>query len=213
MHGPVPDHGRQGSPGWGRGNPAIARSQTTVAATPRRAARNAPRSERAKLGTKATDRYPSGVGARSTEPRACSVTGVLTIVGNEYSLQVIREIAYGCSRFAELLPPIGCSRDTLAARPKKLEGLGVIRRPRYSRRPPRYEHEITRSGADLGPTVLSLKEWGDRYLNNGGQPVIFAHGCGAEFHARIVCAGCGQEPVAGELRVPGGTSAVLDTRW
>jgi DNA-binding HxlR family transcriptional regulator len=143
----------------------------------------------------------------------CSVTDALSVVGDRYSLLVIREIAYGCRRFTDLLEMIGCSRDVLAARLRRLEGLGIIERRRYSERPPRYDYRLTESGTELRPIVLALKEWGDRHLNRGSEPVIFAHTCGAEFHARTVCAACGKEADPGELRIIGGTDAVLGTPW
>jgi DNA-binding HxlR family transcriptional regulator len=153
------------------------------------------------------------VDSGSSDVRVCSVTDALAVVGDQYSLQVVREIAYGCGRFTELLASIGCSRDTLAARLRRLEGLGIIQRARYSQRPPRYEYRLTRSGSELRPIVLALKEWGDRHLNCGNEPVIFAHSCGAEFHARTVCAACGKEADPGELRIIGGTNAVPGTPW
>jgi DNA-binding HxlR family transcriptional regulator len=143
----------------------------------------------------------------------CSVTDALAVVGDRYSLLVIREIAYGCGRFTDLLEMIGCSRDVLAARLRRLEGLGIIERRRYSERPQRYEYRLTESGTELRSIVLALKEWGDRHLNRGKEPVIFAHTCGAEFHARTVCAACGTEADPGELRIIGGTDAVLGTPW
>jgi DNA-binding HxlR family transcriptional regulator len=153
------------------------------------------------------------VGEESNGARVCSVTDALSVVGDRYSLLVIREIAYGCRRFTDLLEMIGCSRDVLAARLRRLEGIGIIERRRYSERPPRYDYRLTESGTELRPIVLALKEWGDTHLNRGNEPVIFAHSCGAEFHARTVCAACGKEADPGELRIIGGTDAVLGTPW
>jgi DNA-binding HxlR family transcriptional regulator len=149
----------------------------------------------------------------SSGARVCSVTDALAVVGDRYSLLVIREIAYGCRRFTELLEKIGCSRDVLTTRLRTLEGVGIIERRLYSARPPRYEYDLTESGSELRPIVLALKEWGDLHLNRGREPVIFAHGCGAEFHARTVCAECGREADPGELRIIGGTNAVVGTPW
>ena len=145
--------------------------------------------------------------------RVCSVTDALFLVGDRYSLLVVREIDYGCNRFTELLEQIGCSRDVLTARLRRLEGVGILERRPYSERPRRYEYHLTESGAELRSIVLALKEWGDTHLNCGREPVIFAHTCGAEFHARTVCAGCGKEADPGELRIIGGTDAVVGTPW
>ncbi len=150
---------------------------------------------------------------KSPAGRVCSVTDVLSLVGDRYSLLVVREIDYGCNRFTELLEQIGCSRDVLTARLRRLEDVGILQRRPYSERPRRYEYHLTESGAELRSIVLALKEWGDTHLNRGREPVIFAHACGAEFHARTVCAGCGKEADPGELRIIGGTDAVVGTPW
>ena len=145
--------------------------------------------------------------------RVCSIADVLSLVGDRYSLLVVREIGYGNRRFGELLEEIGCSRDVLTTRLRRLEGVGIIERRLYSERPPRYEYDLTESGAELRPIVLSLKEWGDQFLNRGKEPVIFAHSCGAEFHARTVCAACGEPANPGDLRIIGGTNADVGTPW
>jgi DNA-binding HxlR family transcriptional regulator len=145
--------------------------------------------------------------------RVCSVTDVLSLVGDRYSLQVVREINYGCTRFTELLEKIGCSRDVLTTRLRRLEGVGIIERRPYSERPRRYEYHLSESGTALRPIVLALKEWGDIHLNRGKEPVVFAHNCGAEFHARTVCAACGEGADPGDLRIIGGTDAVVGTPW
>jgi len=153
------------------------------------------------------------MGAEPSGARVCSVTDVLAIVGDTYSLLVVREIYYGHRRFTALLDKTGCSRDVLTTRLRRLEGAGLIERRPYSERPRRYEYHLTESGGELRPIVLALKEWGDSYLNRGKEPVLFAHSCGAEFHARTVCAACGKEAVPGELRIIGGTDAVVGTPW
>jgi DNA-binding HxlR family transcriptional regulator len=149
----------------------------------------------------------------SKEARVCSVSDALSLVGDRYSLLVVREIGYGCRRFTELLEKIGCARDVLTTRLRRLEGVGIIERRLYSERPLRYEYYLTESGSELRSIVLALKEWGDMHLNRGKEPVIFAHKCGAVFHARTVCAACGREADPGELRIIGGTDAVVGTPW
>ena len=153
------------------------------------------------------------MGAQPNGARVCSVTDALALVGDRYSLLVIREISYGCRRFTDLLEQIGSSREALTARLRRLEGVGIIERRRYSERPQRYEYHLTEAGTELRSIVLALKEWGDAHLNRGKEPVIFAHTCGAEFHARTVCAACGREADPGELRIIGGTDAVVGTPW
>jgi DNA-binding HxlR family transcriptional regulator len=100
----------------------------------------------------------------SNGARVCSVTDALALVGDRYSLLVIREIAYGSRRSTELLEKIGCARDVLTTRLPTLDGVGIIERRLYSARPPRYDYDLTESGSELRPIVLALKEWGDLHL-------------------------------------------------
>ena len=122
--------------------------------------------------------------------RPCSVAAALEVLGERWSLLVIREIGYGVHTFARIAAFTGASRDILADRLRKLEGAGIIERRRYSEHPPRYEYHLTEAGADLRPIVLALKEWGDSHVNPGQEPVVFEHTCGAEFHPLTVCAAC-----------------------
>ena len=100
----------------------------------------------------------------------------------------------------ELIEP----RDVLTSRLRKLEDAGVIERRPYLQRPPRNEYLLTEAGRELQPILLALKEWGDRYVNPGAEPVIFKHKCGAEFHPTTICA-ASREPLRDdELTVAGG---------
>ena len=141
-------------------------------------------------------------------PRVCSITDALSLVGDRYALLVVREMRYGITRFQDLARTTGAPRDVLTARLRKLEASGIITRRRYSDRPPRYEYLLTDAGRDLQPILLALKEWGDRHLNPGSEPIVFRHTCGADFHPVTACAAC-QEPLRdGELTVSGGTHPV-----
>jgi DNA-binding HxlR family transcriptional regulator len=145
--------------------------------------------------------------------RVCSVADALAVVGDRYSLLVVREIGYGYRRFQQLAGFTGAPRDVLSSRLRRLEEIGVIERRLYSEHPERYEYHLTSDGEELRPIVLALKEWGDRRCGAGEEPVVFAHTCGAEFHPLTVCAAC-REPVGpGELRVVGGTHPVEGEPW
>jgi DNA-binding HxlR family transcriptional regulator len=144
-------------------------------------------------------------------PRVCSITDALALVGERYSLLIVREIRYGRTRFTQLLNGTGAPRDVLARRLRELEEAGIVERCLYSERPPRYEYVLTEAGNELHPILLSLKEWGDRHCNPGAEPVVFRHTCGAEFHAQTVCAACGEPVGDGELSVSGGTHPVEAT--
>ena len=141
----------------------------------------------------------------------CSITDALALVGRPYALLVVRELRYGRSRFTDLAAGTGAPRDVLTRRLRELESVGIIERRRYSERPPRHEYVLTEAGAELHPVLLQLKEWGDRHINAGAEPVIFEHTCGAEFHATTVCEVCRKPIATGDLTVAGGTHPVEAT--
>jgi DNA-binding HxlR family transcriptional regulator len=141
------------------------------------------------------------------------VADALAVVGDKYSLLVVREIGYGYRRFEELAGYTGAPRDVLASRLRRLEALGILERWPYSERPPRHEYHLTEAGLELRPIVLALKEWGDRQREPGKEPVVFQHVCGAEFHPLTVCAACRQPVGQGELTVTGGTHPIVGEPW
>ena len=145
--------------------------------------------------------------------RICSVADALAIVGDRYSLLIVRDIGYGYVRFEDLAGFTGAPRDVLTTRLRRLEEVGVLERRIYSEHPPRYEYHLTEAGGQIRPIVLALKEWGDQQLNPGAAPVIFEHTCGAEFHPRTVCAACGEPVGTGELVVKGGTHTFKGEPW
>ena len=151
-----------------------------------------------------------GSGGKPTG-RVCSITDALALVGRPYALLVVRELRYGRTRFTDLAAGTGAPRDVLTRRLRELEEAGIVERRPYSERPPRHEYILTEAGEELHPVLLQLKEWGDRHINPGSEPVLFEHTCGAEFHATTVCEAC-REPIrAGDLTVAGGTHPVEAT--
>jgi len=141
------------------------------------------------------------------------VADALDVVGDRYSLLIVREIGYGYRRFQELAAFTGAPRDVLSSRLRKLEAAGLVERRQYSERPSRSEYYLTDAGQQLRPIVLALKEWGDSQCEPGTEPVVFRHSCGAEFHPLTVCEACGRPVAPGELTVVGGTHPVVGEPW
>ena len=136
-------------------------------------------------------------------PRTCSVARTLDVVGEKWSLLVLREVFLGVHRFDEIARNTGAPRDVLAARLKTLVDAGVLRRVPYSEHPPRAEYHATDSGRDLRPVILVLMAWGDRYLaGEDGPPLTLQHSCGEAFHAEVVCAACHQPVRRSQLSPP-----------
>ncbi|HEY8581339.1 MAG TPA: helix-turn-helix domain-containing protein [Capillimicrobium sp.] len=130
----------------------------------------------------------------------------LDIVGDRYTLPIVREITYGYRRFNEIAAYTGAPRNLLTGRLRRLEEAGVLERRQYSERPARYEYRLTEAGRDLLPIVQGLKEWGERHGGRDEPIVVFEHSCGAEFHPVTVCAAC-REPVdPGSLEIVGGSN-------
>lgn len=138
------------------------------------------------------------------QPRRCSIQGSLDLVGDRWSLAVMRELAFGNHRFSQIQAATGAPRDILSARLRKLEEVGVVAREIDPDRPKRLLYRATEAGRELTPLLLQLKEWGDRHVNPGHEPLVTQHVCGATFHPRLHCAGCGEPLLPNELTVVAG---------
>jgi DNA-binding HxlR family transcriptional regulator len=99
----------------------------------------------------------------SAGPRVCSIADALDIIGERWTLLVLRELAFGVTRFKEIQVNTGAPRETLSLRLRKLEDHGLIERRRYCEHPPRDEYVLTPAGLDLQPVLRSLRQWGERY--------------------------------------------------
>lgn len=128
----------------------------------------------------------------TTNARPCSIADTLGVIGEKYSLLVLREIFFGVRRFDAIALNIGAPRDVLAARLRHLVEAGVLEKVPYSERPPRFEYRLTATGRELRPVLLMLMDWGDRHLADH-PPVVFEHSCGADLQPVVVCRTCGQE--------------------
>ncbi len=122
----------------------------------------------------------------------CSVAGTLTVVGEKWSLLVLREAFLGVRRFADFQRVLGAPRAVLTDRLATLVEQGVLTRVPYQPEGERqrFEYRLTPKGADLYPTLVALMEWGDRYLGDGDVPPLALHHrgeCGAPVHLALVC--------------------------
>ena len=124
----------------------------------------------------------------------------LEVVGDRWSLLVIREAFLGNHRFDAIQRRTGAPRDILAARLRKLVETGVLERRRYQERPPRDEYHLTAAGRELHPVITALRQWGDRHVSRRPAPPRFAHACGGEGAAFLVCPDCGEQVEAGSYR-------------
>ncbi|WP_431914994.1 winged helix-turn-helix transcriptional regulator [Nonomuraea jabiensis] len=127
-------------------------------------------------------------------PRECSIANALAVVGERWSLLAMREVLLGVRRFDQIARNTGASRDILTTRLRKLEEAGLLERELYESHPPRYEYVLTETGQALHTVLLSLMDWGDRYVTKGEPPTVWRHSCGEPLEPLVVCAHC-REPV------------------
>jgi DNA-binding HxlR family transcriptional regulator len=104
----------------------------------------------------------------------CSVARAMEVVGDRWSILVLREAYYGVTRFDEFQFYIGVATNILSARLKKFVDLGVMNRMQLPEHSRRYEYQLTEMGRDFFRTYLALKKWGDDWLADGtGPQVVF----------------------------------------
>jgi DNA-binding HxlR family transcriptional regulator len=95
--------------------------------------------------------------------RVCSIADALELVGERWSLLVVREVGLGVRRFNDIQRNTGAPREMLTARLRRLEEAGVLTRSQYSEHPPRYDYELTEAGRALIPILHDLRTWGERF--------------------------------------------------
>ncbi|MDH6611582.1 DNA-binding HxlR family transcriptional regulator [Streptomyces sp. SAI-208] len=129
--------------------------------------------------------------AATRDPRPCSIADALALVGEKYSLLVLREVCLGNGRFDQLVRNIGAPRDILATRLRRLVDAGILTKRVYSERPQRFEYRPTQAGLELEPVLLTLMAWGDRHLRReDDRPMVLEHVCGHELEPVVVCSTC-----------------------
>ena len=125
----------------------------------------------------------------------CGVAQTLEVVGEWWSLMVVREVFYGRRRFEEMHEDLGIARNTLTNRLNRLVDEGVLERRFYSESSGRTEYHLTKAGRDLQPVLIALMQWGRTWRPlAGGPPTVMMHECGEETDPVLVCDRCG-EPV------------------
>ena len=135
----------------------------------------------------------------------CSIARALDAIGESWTLLILRDVLSGLRRFDQLEASLGIATNVLAARLRRLTALGLLERRAYRQRPPRYEYVATERARDLGPVLIGLLQWGDKYLaGEAGPPRTLVHnGCGHVTSAELVCASCGERVAERGVRLVG----------
>jgi DNA-binding HxlR family transcriptional regulator len=143
------------------------------------------------------------------EGQNCSIARSLELVGERWTILVLRDVFLGRRRFDQMQRSLGVARNVLAARLERLVGEGILEKVPYQERPPRHEYRLTDKGLDLWPVIVELLRWGDRHAAPAaGPPIVLLHeGCGGELGEHRVCTRCGESLEVADVRAEPGPGA------
>jgi DNA-binding HxlR family transcriptional regulator len=132
----------------------------------------------------------------------------LELIGERWTMLVVREVFLGNRRFDEMAARLSIARNVLTTRLARLVEEGVLEKVRYQERPERFEYRLTEKGLDLWPIMVSLIQYGDRYYAPEGPPMILRHKrCGGRVDAHRICSTCGERLTARDVTAEPGPSA------
>jgi DNA-binding HxlR family transcriptional regulator len=146
--------------------------------------------------------------------QVCSVARALSVVGERWTLLILRDAFLGTRRFDQFQARLGITRHRLSERLGKLVDEGVLTKVRYSDKPPRFEYRLTRKGLALYPVLMTLGRWGDEWMDRDeGPPVEYFHqGCGRKTRAVLTCDCCGEALKPPQVTPMVGPALALHTR-
>jgi DNA-binding HxlR family transcriptional regulator len=143
--------------------------------------------------------------------QACSIAATLEVIGERWSLLIVRDVLLGLRRFDQLQAELGIARNVLQTRLERLVDRGVLERRLYQSRPERYEYRLTEKGLDLWPTIVALLQWGDKYAAPHGPAVVLEHrDCGGAVDDHRICEACGARLSARDVRAYAGPGATAN---
>jgi DNA-binding HxlR family transcriptional regulator len=147
--------------------------------------------------------------SRDYPDQVCSIARSLEIVGERWTLLIMRDAVLGVERFDDFQEKLGIASNVLTNRLKLLCDEGVLERLPDEQRPGRPKYVITEKGRELAPALILLMKWGDRhYPTPGGPPRLTVHaGCGGNIGSDFRCDRCGERAGVGEIELPPGPGA------
>jgi len=134
----------------------------------------------------------------------CSVAHALDIVGEWWTLLVVRNLMFGQRRFEAIQADLGIARNILSDRLGTLVEHGIVERTKYQDHPERFEYTLTEKGRDLFPVIAALMAWGDRWESPQGAPLHLLHQCGHIAEPVVVCDSCHEPLRLREVRAKAG---------
>jgi DNA-binding HxlR family transcriptional regulator len=158
-------------------------------------------------------RYRGEMRRASFADMHCSIARSLEVIGEWWTLLILRDCFLGVSRFEDFVDRLGIARNVLTARLDTLVDAGVLRRRPYDEARGRHDYLLTEKGRGLWPVMTALRQWGDEWiLGEGNEPVLLEHrGHGHRTTAQMTCDACGEVLDARSVRAvpgPGATDAL-----
>ncbi len=148
------------------------------------------------------------------ENQTCSVAATLEVVGERWSLLIVRDVSLGLRRFDQIQADLGVARNVLQTRLSRLVEEGILEKRPYQLRPERFEYILTEKGLDLWPVIVALLQWGDKYAAPNGPPIVLEHKrCGGAVDEHRICAKCGARLKARDVQPRPGPGAQRDLSW
>jgi DNA-binding HxlR family transcriptional regulator len=133
----------------------------------------------------------------------CPVARSESVVGDRWTMLVIRELFMGSHRFDEIQAQTEATPQMVAARLKRLEADGMIERRPYNQRPLRHEYHLTEKGRAFYPVILALRAWGEHWCKSPGEGVAVRYThllCGETAGFGPLCESCGKPLLREEMR-------------
>lgn len=134
---------------------------------------------------------PDAIDRPKRRREATTIERTLTLVGDRWSILVLRAAFRGIRRFDDFCSDLGIARPILTARLRKLVDAGLMTKEPYQQHPPRYEYKLTPTGAALSPAIVALVRWGDEHLSTAQPTTKLVHApCGTELEQGFWCHSC-----------------------
>jgi DNA-binding HxlR family transcriptional regulator len=133
----------------------------------------------------------------------CSIARTLEVIGDRWSILILRDAFRGVRRFDDLQRDLGIARNILTDRLNTLVDAGILERRKYQDQPERFEYRLTEKGLDLYPVLIGLMRWGDKWapVSKQGPPVVLTHKtCEHDVMPVLVCPHCQERVTARDMR-------------
>lgn len=136
----------------------------------------------------------------------CSVARTLSVLGDRWTMLILRNAFMGVRRFDDFQRSLGLTRHVLSERLKRLVEHEILVKVPYVQRQERFEYQLTEKGLDLYPIILAMVQWADKWMDLGmGKPLEFTHkSCGKKINSKVVCSECNDQIHVQDVRVAAG---------